>query len=137
MSSTEKVKAWRKANPEKYKAQRARYYAKYGDKVRQKASDYRAANPDKTRAALKQWRVKTGYKTQPGRRSKLEIKAGRPRPKTCEVCGSSGKIMFEHDHTTGKFRGWLCGCCNTALGMVKDRPDILRALALYLEACRE
>jgi hypothetical protein len=40
-------------------------------------------------------------------------------------------------HTTGKFRGWLCTGCNTALGMANDDPRILRSLADYIERWQE
>jgi hypothetical protein len=59
--------------------------------------------------------------------------AKREKPTTCDVCGRAGKIVFDHCHVTGAFRGWLCGHCNTALGQVFDQPDVLRALAAYLE----
>ena len=63
-----------------------------------------------------------------------EEKAGRPRPTECEVCGgTSGGIHFDHDHVTGEFRGWLCGNCNTALGLLKDDTERLHLLAQYLE----
>jgi len=35
-------------------------------------------------------------------------------------------------HTTGKIRGLLCGNCNTALGLVKDSQDTLKAMLQYL-----
>ena len=64
------------------------------------------------------------------RREKL---AGRKKPKQCEVCGAFGRICFDHVHDTGKFRGWICNRCNSALGFVKDSPELLRRLADYLE----
>lgn len=64
---------------------------------------------------------------------KYKIKiAPRPKPLQCEVCGAIGKICYDHDHKTGEFRGWLCGRCNVALGMVKDNTGILLALVDYL-----
>lgn len=63
---------------------------------------------------------------------RLELSAGRPKPEVCEVCGDSGKICFDHNHTTGAFRGWLCHNCNTALGHAKDNPELLQRLAKYL-----
>src|SRR5262245_5811176 len=65
-------------------------------------------------------------------------KAGRPRPTICEVCGASSKrICFDHCHTSGQFRGWLCSGCNSALGMVKDNAETLRRLADYLVKSRQ
>ncbi len=63
---------------------------------------------------------------------KKEILAGRSKPMRCEVCGSLGRICFDHDHKTGQFRGWICVGCNSALGYVKDNPELLILLADYL-----
>lgn len=76
------------------------------------------------------------------RRTKRQEKiAGRPRPKCCEVCGrpsADGRgLHFDHSHVSGTFRGWLCDNCNRILGMAADHPDILRALADYLECNAE
>ncbi len=64
--------------------------------------------------------------------------AGRKKPEQCEVCGAFEKdfkygLCFDHDHITGAFRGWICGRCNIALGMVKDKIEILSLLIEYLE----
>jgi len=64
--------------------------------------------------------------------------APRPKPDRCEVCselGSSFKkgLQYDHCHKTGKFRGWLCSNCNTALGLTKDSKNILSSLIKYLE----
>lgn len=66
-------------------------------------------------------------------RNKLEKKAGRPRPDNCEICSRGGKICFDHDHKTGKFRGWICFNCNTVLGRVLDDIGILGALIEYVK----
>lgn len=67
----------------------------------------------------------------------------RPRPECCELCGSpethkhnSGgpkRLAWDHDHATNKFRGWLCGDCNTTLGKAQDNPSLLRKMAIYVE----
>ena len=42
----------------------------------------------------------------------------------CAICGvlDSGKrrLHIDHDHDTGKFRGMLCGNCNSAIGLLGD-----------------
>jgi len=67
---------------------------------------------------------------------KRESLVGRKRPKTCEICGSIGRICFDHDHKKGIFRGWICVRCNVALGMVKDNSELLIRLADYLNNFR-
>lgn len=46
------------------------------------------------------------------------------------------RLSMDHNHKTGKFRGWLCTKCNTAAGMIEDSPELALALALYLERNR-
>ena len=68
--------------------------------------------------------------------SDIKLKYGAQfdkRPLRCQVCDSSIRIVYDHSHQSQQFRGWLCNACNVALGLVKDRPDVLRALAAYLE----
>lgn len=72
-------------------------------------------------------------------RSKLAdqiAKAGRPPGDTCEICAQPpngrGRLHFDHCHTTGVFRGWICHSCNIVLGHVKDSPARLQALINYL-----
>jgi hypothetical protein len=77
-------------------------------------------------------------KYQAGRARRLrDESAPYPRPFLCEICGCPGKdkkgIVFDHNHETGEFRGWLCNRCNRVLGMCFDSTEILRALASYLE----
>lgn len=57
-----------------------------------------------------------------------ELKSGK-----CECCGrETDKLNLDHDHVTGKIRGWLCRSCNLALGHVKDDVTHLRCLIAYL-----
>ncbi len=56
----------------------------------------------------------------------------------CIICGvdernCSRKLNLDHDHKTGKFRGWLCGKCNTAIGLLNDSPELIFNVALYIE----
>ncbi len=48
----------------------------------------------------------------------------------CGICGvpeleCSRRLAMDHCHETGRFRGWLCGKCNQALGMFGDSEELL------------
>ena len=63
---------------------------------------------------------------------KLESQGSR-----CAICGTdtpnTKKIWFaDHCHKTKKFRGVLCGRCNSVLGYALDSPAILVRAAVYL-----
>lgn len=100
--------AWAKRNPEKVKATN---------------TAHRQRHPEERRAAV--WAAK-GMPTPT-----------RPRPAKCELCGginANGKALSnDHDHQTGKFRGWLCNKCNTGIGKLGDTISGLMAALAYLE----
>lgn len=59
----------------------------------------------------------------------------RSEPKLCECCGHGcGKRAFnlDHDHATGAFRGWLCGNCNRAIGLLGDTVESVERALNYL-----
>lgn len=45
--------------------------------------------------------------------------------------GHTDKLFVDHCHTTGRVRGLLCHPCNVALGLLRDDPNIIRALLDY------
>ncbi len=57
----------------------------------------------------------------------------------CAVCrkepGEQGgkRLSVDHDHVTGRNRGLICQACNIAIGIVSERPEVLRAMAEYIE----
>ena len=59
--------------------------------------------------------------------------ASEPHTGPCGSCGDVVTKRFaDHDHKTGRFRGWLCNGCNWGLGHFKDDPDRLRKGIAYL-----
>ena len=100
---------------------------------------WRRNHPDQTREYYRRWFRKNETALRKRWREKKvrqhEDAAGRPRPDRCEVCGGTGRgsIEFDHCHTRGVFRGWLCTGCNTILGIIQDDPDRLRKLIAYLD----
>ncbi len=63
----------------------------------------------------------------------------------CAVCGRTfevkslkgkskhGRPHVDHDHVLNIVRGILCSNCNTAIGLLKENPEIVRAVLKYLE----
>lgn len=81
----------------------------------------------RTRAAVANWK-------------RAGITPAWPRPEQCECCGGApsgrGGLHADHDHATGKFRGWLCSRCNMGIGQLGDTlANVLRA-ARYLRRAK-
>lgn len=51
----------------------------------------------------------------------------------CEICGIMCKRVLDHDHSSGKIRGLLCGNCNWGLGNFMDNTNNLLSAIRYLE----
>ncbi|MCF3134782.1 endonuclease domain-containing protein [Streptomyces olivochromogenes] len=51
----------------------------------------------------------------------------------CCICLAAAPVHVDHCHETGRVRGVLCFSCNAALGQFKDRPDVIRRAAAYVE----
>lgn len=57
-------------------------------------------------------------------------------PETLVRRGRVERLTVDHDHETDVVRGLLCHRCNTAVGLLRDDPDLLRAAILYLAGTR-
>lgn len=145
--ASERTKAWRARHPDirAYRAAEARKWRKaHPDKLREiqrraREKD-RAKELDKRRSAL--YRQKVGKEVLSKRRitkslNRRENMAGKSRSACCDICGERGVTVYDHDHRTGEFRGWLCQRCNRVLGSVKDSPELLLRLARYLHGDNE
>lgn len=121
---------WRRLMSEKFKGRKITWGSKISSSLKGKrhslTSKLKMSQAKKGKyAGSKHWNWKGGITDK-------EVRAGRKKSKTCEACGSIERICFDHDHKTGKFRGWICFRCNAALGMVSDNPEHLRKLINYL-----
>lgn len=60
----------------------------------------------------------------------------------CAICGHKDtmwkiNLCVDHDHSTGKVRGLLCDPCNTAIGHLKDDPEIISKALAYVRYHKE
>ena len=69
------------------------------------------------------------------RRGKKQwIMEGKEIPSNCQCCNKeSDKLVFDHDHKTENFRGWICQMCNQGLGLLGDDVQSIRRALDYLE----
>lgn len=59
-----------------------------------------------------------------------------PAPPQCELCQklpNKRALCLDHNHETGKFRGWLCDNCNTGIGKLGDTVEGLERAIAYLK----
>jgi hypothetical protein len=146
-SSKEYQARWRAKNKEKIKAYSLSYRERLGkekanEQSRARTAAWRKRNPKQFKAAQRKYSTRYRLKKKFGitveqRDAMLAGQGG-----VCKGCGSStpnwkGDWHVDHCHKTGQIRGILCHNCNTALGRVKDDPDILQALIKYLESNAE
>jgi hypothetical protein len=110
-----------------------RYRARHPERIRIMVRDNlrrrRAADPGYAAAARKKWKTANPEKVKEqvrrySRKLRGQIEAPtHPCPAVCEACSQSpGKkpLAEDHDHQTGRFRGWLCHKCNLAFGLLGD-----------------
>jgi hypothetical protein len=61
----------------------------------------------------------------------------------CKCCGQDLRLIkqrhihVDHNHITNKVRGILCYPCNSALGLMKENPQLIQKLKNYAIYCRD
>lgn len=98
-------------------------------------------DPEKKRATMKAWLEANNDKRRAQRDRKrygitredmIEL-LGNDNCAICERNGLKKRNAIDHCGEVTMARGFLCTSCNTALGLFKHRPDLLRSAAEYLE----
>jgi hypothetical protein len=108
------MKKYRRAHPERIQA----YKAKYQPKASVQHRDY--------------WQQRV-YGISPAG-IKLLVKAqGGKCPGCLRHLAGLERNSIDHNHATGKVRGFLCHKCNAGMGILADDASILRRLADYLD----
>jgi Recombination endonuclease VII len=96
------------------------------------ASDpvYAAKVRNRTKAAMRARRKKFPESVWKSRGMPVPT---RTRPEVCELCNRTKKLVNDHDHVSGKFRGWLCTGCNVGLGLLGDTAEKIEAALAYIK----
>jgi hypothetical protein len=145
---------WRAKNPGRNAANAKRWREENAEKAKELQREYRKNNREKVRETQRAWRERTGYNQSSKRKeytadqqlrvygltrqdydTLLEAQEGG-----CAICRSADpgmkharRLYVDHCHATNRVRGLLCRACNTMLGCVGDKPELLIAGASYLE----
>ncbi len=54
--------------------------------------------------------------------------------KHCDICGrEKKKMVIDHCHESGLFRGVLCSQCNTAIGLLEENVEAILSAVAYIE----
>lgn len=139
-----KHKDWKATNPDKVKANRARYYAGNKEAINARRKARVASNPDKEKERAKEYRkrrpevfkktwLKYQYGLTPAEREAM-LAAQQYR---CAICLSEDPNTkkgwhVDHCHDTGRVRGLLCRRCNVGLGHFKDDTALLEKVVQYI-----
>jgi hypothetical protein len=122
-------KAYKKANKDKIDAQNKAYCEANKEAIRVRDKAWWNDNKKENAARRRVRRYGITLETYNVLFAKQEGKCA-----ICERHQSECKRAFavDHDHDTGEVRGLLCSNCNTALGLLKDSPEITEKATQYL-----
>lgn len=139
--------------PELYKERNRKYREKNREKIRELARKWKTKNKEKILQYRKNrvfGKGKFSYALCNSRRRAKEygyqsckatvkeiasVYTGKCHNLRCQISESQigHKLHLDHNHETGKFRGWLCPKCNLSLGYAQDSIQILQGLVSYLQ----
>lgn len=145
---------YRKENREKCLAAERRYRAKNRDEINRKRLEYAKKNPEKIKAYSAKYRARSRFRlalraseqsskkygfvpcseTEEYIASRFTGRCHNPNCSYRESAETPKKLVLDHCHKTGTFRGWLCSKCNLALGHARDSESHLFGLIKYLKA---
>ncbi len=114
-----------------------RYYRKNitirREAAKNKARQLRKQDPDKYSELILKRNLKKLYKLSLEDYNNL-IKQQNGLCKICRRTNTSGRrLSVDHNHSTGKVRGLLCGPCNVAIGMLQEDSRRLTTVIEYLK----
>ena len=126
------------------KANKRRYHEANKDKAKATAKRWTIANRDKANACSREYTaINRAYLSVHKRERKYGITSEQQaqilerQGNACAICRQpfvdSRSKHVDHDHVTRIVRGFLCGRCNRAIGLMRDSVVLLRAAATYLE----
>jgi Recombination endonuclease VII len=151
---------WANRDPERRRQANRSYYQANAERMREKARTYYHANVDRLREnkrrndtenrdelrAASRRRYAEGYRKRKDlERAQFTLQLWQEQDGRCYLCGELVTLeaaQLEHDHRCCPaarwcsycVRGVACSPCNTAIGLLRDDPDLLERVAVNLRA---
>jgi len=113
------------------------WHHKYPERSSAKGKAYRARTVEARRAQRRKWDAKNKDKLRGYVRKRagvLDLPEKEAEPgHICELCGVAiaEKPVLDHDHSTGRVRGWIHRQCNIGLHHV-EKPGFVEKAQAYL-----
>ena len=143
------IECWRKHNyANKIKPTKFWLHGKEKERRKLNQTRWRKNNPEKVKKLRRAWYTKYPLKVKKMRLIKTLKDLGMKKDDynkiydrcqgVCESCGKKNyhklyeRLCLDHWHDTGKFRGYLCHRCNSALGMLGDSKTNVLLLLNYI-----
>lgn len=128
----------REENPEPHRAAVRKWKKKPENKeaTARWIREWHERNPGSHKRSQRRYDLQDRYGITPE-----EYEERRAEVTRCAICkttdpGRKG-FVYDHCHSTGKYRGFLCTLCNTGLGAFRDNPDLLTEAIMYLMKDRD
>ena len=127
-------------NTQRVRKHRAKNPAHVRDYTREQMREWRKNNRARANATNRVW-LRKFHRENPHKKYQYNYKLSEADALRlykladtgpCELCGATGRMHFDHNHATGKFRGLLCVPCNQGLGRFRDNADLLELAAKYI-----
>ena len=94
--------------------------------------EWRTKNPEKYRQYLRKGHLKHAYGITVADWERMRDEQNG----TCAICNGSGGeygLVVDHDHKSDRVRALLCQACNSAIGSLRESPDLCLKAAEYLQ----
>lgn len=141
----EYMRAYYAANKDKWNKRTPEQQAEYNRQRRERYAadaEYREQQKAIVRSGCKVAKRNSRLKAQYGITVEQYAELERRQNGCCALCSRSPgeldgrRLAVDHCHETGAVRGLLCGDCNRALGLFRDRRDVLDRAIEYLTEAR-
>ncbi len=125
---------WSRENADYLKEKDAKRYAADPEGAKARVTAYRKENPELAKKWAEICKLRKYGLTLEDKEEMLQAQGGK-----CPICEKQleegrGGTSIDHDHSTKRVRGILCGTCNVMLGDFQEDLNILQSAVSYLKS---